>query len=319
MCVTCLIYMCDMTHSYVWRDSFICVLVLSAIWNLKFGDLMCVRMCVMTNYLCDMTHLYVWYDSFICVTWLIRMCDVTHLYVWWCYPQFEMWRPDVCLYVRHDESFVWHMTHLYVWHDSFICVTWLIHVCDMTHSYVWRDSFICVLVLSAIWILEFGDLMCVRMCVMSNHMCDMTHSYVSHDSFICVTWLIHVCDMTRSYVWHDSFICVTWLIHVCDMTHSCVWHDSFVCVTWLIYMCAGAIRNLEFGIWNLEFGTWRPDVDSFKCVTWLVRMCDITHVLRPSVCFYVIYKFIDTHTRTCVHVNAFAHMGWLRLVGLIKL
>jgi len=32
--------------------------------------------------------------------------------------------------VRRD-SF-WHM-----WHDSFICVTWLIHMCDMTHSYVW--------------------------------------------------------------------------------------------------------------------------------------------------------------------------------------
>ena len=27
------------------------------------------------------------------------------------------------------------MTHSYVSHDSFICVTWLIHTCDMTHSY----------------------------------------------------------------------------------------------------------------------------------------------------------------------------------------
>jgi len=33
------------------------------------------------------------------------------------------------------------MTHSYVWHDSFICVTWLIHMCDVTHSYVWHDSF----------------------------------------------------------------------------------------------------------------------------------------------------------------------------------
>ena len=64
------------------------------------------------------------------------------------------------------------MTHLYVWHDSFICVTRLIH----THRrclclQVWRDSFICVTCL-------------IRMC-------DMTHLYVWHDSFICVTWLIH--------------------------------------------------------------------------------------------------------------------------------
>jgi len=36
------------------------------------------------------------------------------------------------------------VTHSCVWHDSFMCVTWLIHMCDMTHSYVWHDSFICV-------------------------------------------------------------------------------------------------------------------------------------------------------------------------------
>ena len=84
------------------------------------------------------------------------------------------------------------MTHSYVWHDSFICVTWLIHMCDMTHSYVWHDSFICVT-----WLI---------------HMYDMTHSYAWRDSFICVTWLIQMCDMTLSYVWHNSFMCV--------------WHDS---------------------------------------------------------------------------------------------
>jgi len=26
------------------------------------------------------------------------------------------------------------MPHPYVWHNSFICATWLIHMCDMTHS-----------------------------------------------------------------------------------------------------------------------------------------------------------------------------------------
>ena len=100
------------------------------------------------------------------------------------------------------------MTHSYVWHDSFICVTWLIHMCGMTHSYVWQDSFICVT-----WLIR---------------MCDVTHVYVWHDSFICVTWLIHVCDMTHSYVRRGSFVCVMWLIHMCDMTHSYVWHGSFI-------------------------------------------------------------------------------------------
>ena len=107
------------------------------------------------------------------------------------------------------------MTH-HVWHDSFICETWLIHMWDMTRSYVRHDSFIC-----ENWLI---------------HMWDMTHSYVWHDSFICVTWLIHICDMTHSFVWHDSFIR--------DMTHSYAWHDSLLWdmthsyVTWLIHVCS---------------------------------------------------------------------------------
>jgi len=121
-----------------------------------------------------------------------------------------------CLYSRV-------MSHSYVWHDSFICVTWLIH---MTHSAPCHshDSFIC-----ATWLIH------------------MTHSAPCHsyNLFICVTWLITMCDMTHPYVWHDSFICVrhdsficaTWLIHMCDMTHSYVWRDSFTCATWHIHMC----------------------------------------------------------------------------------
>ena len=57
-----LIHMCDMTHSYVWHDSFTCVT-----WLI---------------HMCDMTHSCVWHDSFTCVTWLIHMCDMTHSHVW---------------------------------------------------------------------------------------------------------------------------------------------------------------------------------------------------------------------------------------------
>ena len=44
--------------------------------------------------------------------------------------EFWDWRNDTPnAYVRHDS-------------DSFIWVTWLIHMFDMTHSHVWHDSFI---------------------------------------------------------------------------------------------------------------------------------------------------------------------------------
>jgi len=67
-----------------------------------------------------------------------------------------------------------------VWHDSFICVKWLIHVWDMMQLHVWNDSFI--------------------------HMWDMSYTYVRHDSFIRETWLIHLRDTNNSYVRHDSSI-----------------------------------------------------------------------------------------------------------------
>jgi len=102
------------------------------------------------------------------------------------------------------------MTRSYEWHDSFIWVTWLVHMCDMTRSYVWHDSFICV-----IWL--------VHMCDITPHIftnttdsffTDTTDSYVRHDVLISATWIIHMCAMTHSYVWRDSFTCVTWLIHI---------------------------------------------------------------------------------------------------------
>ena len=68
--VTWLIHMCDMTHSYVWHDSFVCVTWL-------------IHMCDMTHdsFICVTWLVYVWHVSFICVPWLIHMCAMTHVYV----------------------------------------------------------------------------------------------------------------------------------------------------------------------------------------------------------------------------------------------
>jgi len=143
-----------------------------------------------------MTYLYVWHDSFIRVTcriheWtqdpqryvkvyvksLIYMCDIIRSYVW------QNSRPRAICWGMCDMT------------DLFICLTWLIHMCDMSHSWVnSRPTAIC-------W-----------------GMCDMTHSYVWHDSLTCVTWLIHTCDTTHFHVQCDAFTCVARLIHMCDLT-----------------------------------------------------------------------------------------------------
>ena len=169
-CVTRHRYSCDVTDSYVWHDLFLT---------------------------CDTTHSYMQYTSFTCVTRLknvcdilIHMCDMTHSL-------------RVKQLIHTCNIYLIYMcdtTQIFMWHNGFICVTWLI-------PYVSNNSFIRAIYISfmfATWLV---------------HMCDMPHA-------LCVTWHIHVCDVTPSYVWHDSFIGVTWLIHRCDMTHSYVWHDS---------------------------------------------------------------------------------------------
>jgi len=99
----------------------------------------------------DMTHSYVGQDSIICGAWLIHMWHASiYMYLG---PDSFMCGRDACTNMNTwNEAVSWihsrDMTHSYVWHDAFICWTWLIHMWDiihsclwgLTHSYVWRDS-----------------------------------------------------------------------------------------------------------------------------------------------------------------------------------
>jgi len=207
------------------------------------------------------------------------------------------------------------MTHSYVWHDSFIRVTWPIHMCHMTHSYVWHDSFTCVA-----WIV---------------YMCDMTHSYLRYDPSISVhvydmthsyvvTWLMHVCDMTRSctcdttlsHVWHNSFTRVWRLIHTSDMTHSYVWHDSFIYATWLTHTC-GTYEWVMSHIWMFHIihsYAWRIYVwhNSFICVTWLHYILCVTWLIIIRICVTHMNEWCETFI-LCVTwlIHSYAWHIWM--------
>jgi len=184
--------------------------------------------------------------SYVC-WWRVRMCDVSYSY---------------CDLMR------WYvicgMTHAYVWHDSFTCVTWLMFV-------LWSHLFDTFQYLS--------------------HMCD--------DSCIYVTWLIHMCDMTRTRsfacatganlhvqrvpfacatgaicvgvsvsvclcvclclscwaIEHGTFVCLLWFIFTCDMPHSYVWHDAIspsvegsVCCSVLQCVCCSVLPCVFYSV-----------------------------------------------------------------------
>jgi len=107
-----------------------------------------------------------------------------------------------------------------------ICMCWRIYMCAMTYLYVWHDAFTCVT-----WLI-------LRITGGSESKAftgDMTHQYVWHGWFVWVTWRIYKCDVTYLYVWLDSSLSLQEALsyrpvgltrHVTD---SCVRHDSFVC------------------------------------------------------------------------------------------
>jgi len=111
------------------------------------------------------------------------------------------------------------MTPSYVWHDSFICVTWLIHMCVtwLIHMFTW----------------DMTQLPNIK-----------RHATLWHDSFICVTWLLHMGDMTHSdlhesiHMWHDS-IHIYMNVCVCVCVCVCVIYSH---ETWLNHLISNGTR-----------------------------------------------------------------------------
>jgi len=232
ICATWLIYTRDMTHLSVWHDAFI-----HAIWlvhtcnmthfSVRHGSFVSATWCI---HMCNMTHSYVRHDAFMCVTWLIHPNKVGGR------ASREVARRKA-LALRRSIS---------------ICETWLVRMCDTTHSYVRHDSFKCLT-----WLIHVrkngGRPLPLRRSISIYetwhiHMCDMTHSYLWHVLFIwgstvespafgalnfylCVCMrVIHILVYTRKSlslgalfpsVRSDAFVYVTWLIHNCDIIYSC--------------------------------------------------------------------------------------------------
>ena len=138
------IHMCDMTHSYVWHDGFICVAWL-------------VRMFDTTHFLRAMMHSCGWLDTFTRVTRLVHACPMTYscirttshvLSTRACSPRCMTWRIHMRDMTHSHLTWQIHMcymTHLCMRTVSHVlstcacsprCVTWIIHIRDMTHAYV---------------------------------------------------------------------------------------------------------------------------------------------------------------------------------------
>jgi len=114
-------HMCH-SHSYV-SHSFICVTLY--VW---------FHMCY---FICVISYVWLYMCDFICVISYVRLC------VWFHMCDFIR----VISYVFYRRRCVTHthvsrVRHSDVWHNSFICLTWLIHLC-VTHTHVTRVNKSC--------------------------------------------------------------------------------------------------------------------------------------------------------------------------------
>jgi len=195
-CATWLIDMCDTILLHVRHSVFICVtervhhdIFACAISILWMRARWCIHMCNMMPspiilhmwmhdaFTCAIWHVTcVQYDAFTCAIWCLHPCDMTLSYVRTPYL---------------------HVSRLYVLHDSFVYVTWLICLCDMTHLSMWHDSFVYVT-----W---------------------RFHMYDTPDllSFICLIYVCYMSCSTYKSTWYVLYVIICAICHVICLIYMC--------------------------------------------------------------------------------------------------
>jgi len=176
-------------------------------------------------------------------------------------------------------------THSYVWHDSFIRVTWLIHMCDMTHSYVWHDS---------------------RWCEVRDSWVLLTCSYAQFDPFIRVTRLIHIWDVTHSYVWNDSssvnFFYNIFLLfpgEARDCVAVCCRVLYFYVAVWCRVLFCVCCTVLQSSFWQSKARDLTHMNESCHTYEWVTSHIWMSHVPHMNESCHT-YKWVMSHTHQWV-------------------
>ena len=174
------------------------------------------------------------------------------------------------------------MTHSYVCHDAFICVTWHV-VCVTWFVYT-----------NASWRVTYRLRDVCKTCVW-HVMCVMYASYLWVAVCCSVLQRVEACCsvlqcVEASYMWH--VVCVTWFVYVRDMMHSCVCE-----VFYSIKTCRAERQSRK-----------RVAVRStHKCeMTYVCVMTQVCNIALSCVCGMMWRKRMST-------------MGWPRWVGSLTL
>jgi len=159
----------------------------------------------------------------------------------------------------------WHC--LWIREQRFGCVSWrqrgrfsryALRMCDMTHVYVWHDSSVCVTWLKCMWDMVVTHTVCGFKSYVSDVPVDDREGGFRGTRCVCVIWRMCTSGMTHVCVWHDS-VCAT-----------LSWYTPSVDLRVTFRMCRLTDEGEIFDLRAVYVGP-----DACVRVTWLICMCDI--------------------------------------------
>jgi len=214
------------------------------------------------------------------------------------------------------------MTYSYVYHDSPICVSWLIRIyiqshqtakishaayiieswctCEWVTAHIWGNYGICECVVSRI-----NSVLRQLVCFLLPGEC-MVH--VCNDTPIWTPWLT---PMRMRCVTYKLCSAPTSRLSFASWMHVC--KDSFICTLLLTHVCAMTYTHIHTESSNSKKLMDNLCHDSSRCVPWLIQMCAMTYLRVCHDLFIHVLWLFHMHTAfKCVtrliHTCAMTHM-----------
>jgi len=194
------------------------------------------------------------------------MCDMTHPYVW------------------HD-PFIHALRDAYVLRDSFICVTWLFHMCYTTHSY----PFICVTTLiytDLVYMVPYSDLIYTWLRIVYHSTINRPQS----ERQIRATDRAYIAGLIIHRIYFAVLLCCA-LSHTRIVLHSTRNGPEFVRQIRPPEIKV-VLENQNLGIFR---SCWYSRIDNF--VAQIIALCGFQKILwyKIIVCFVPLYRVLSRH------------------------
>ena len=170
-------------------------------------------------------------------------------------------------------------THSHVWHDSILCVTWLISMCDMTQSYARHNALVYVRMRVRVYV-------CVR-----------AHAW------ICVRVRACACVRVCARVCACVHVCVR--VHVCMRVCGCARVCLYVCVCifMMCFVCVWLCADRRARISDNSRALWWPPVETRTPSLLMYEKSHISHGNEP----YIIWISALHHAKRSTISSCYSH------------